>query len=139
MVGLRRPYWQEAWTRGSRQVWEFDLGLVPHPDFRLHMCTKRKPRFPSSMTVVDFADGLLTPVKIFACFNELKFNTQPRMNKVIATSIGSAAITYEVVRPHEAKPIAYGLILRRAHRTLQLGIVGYLTFGQGVSSNVIAM
>ncbi|KAH8079910.1 transmembrane amino acid transporter protein-domain-containing protein, partial [Filobasidium floriforme] len=53
---------------------------------------------------------------IFACFNELKFNTQARMNKVITVSIGSAAITYEV-----------------------LGIVGYLTFGQGVSSNVIAM
>lgn len=57
------------------------------------------------MTLVVFADRLLTPVQIFACFNELKFNTQSRMNKVIATSIGSAAITYEVVRSHEANRI----------------------------------
>jgi hypothetical protein len=36
---------------------------------------------------------------LFAVFNELKFNTQARMNKVITTSIGSAAVTYEVVSP----------------------------------------
>lgn len=53
---------------------------------------------------------------IFAVFNELKFNTQKRMTQVITISIGSAAITYEV-----------------------LGIIGYLTFGSGVGSNVIAM
>lgn len=53
---------------------------------------------------------------LFPVFNELKFNNQRRMNRVIGSSIGSAVATYEV-----------------------LGITGYLTFGSSVGSNVIAM
>lgn len=53
---------------------------------------------------------------LFPVYNELKNNTQRRMNLVIGTSIGSAVGVYEI-----------------------LGIAGYLTFGSTVGSNVIAM
>ncbi|KAK4684951.1 hypothetical protein P7C73_g5205, partial [Tremellales sp. Uapishka_1] len=53
---------------------------------------------------------------LFPIFNELKDRSQKRMNIVMASSIGSAAAVYEV-----------------------LGIIGYLTFGDKVGSNVIAM
>jgi amino acid permease len=53
---------------------------------------------------------------LFPIYNELKDRTQAKMNVIIASSIFSAAGVYEV-----------------------LGIVGYLTFGSKVGSNVIAM
>ncbi|ORY25153.1 putative transporter [Naematelia encephala] len=53
---------------------------------------------------------------IFPIYNELKDKTQKRMNTVIFTSIGSACLCYEV-----------------------LGIIGYITFGSKVGSNIIAM
>ncbi|BGP17511.1 hypothetical protein JCM10213v2_005544 [Rhodosporidiobolus nylandii] len=57
------------------------------------------------------------PVQIFAfTFNELRSNTQPRLNLVIGTSIGGAAVIYEV-----------------------LGILGYMTFGAAVGGNIIEM
>ena len=34
---------------------------------------------------------------LFPCFNELKNNSQKRMNKVIGTSIGSATVIYEIM------------------------------------------
>jgi amino acid permease len=48
--------------------------------------------------------------KLFPIFNELKSNTQQRMNIVIGTAIGSATLTYEVI-----------------------AVFGYLTFGSHVS------
>lgn len=53
---------------------------------------------------------------IFPIYNELKDKSQARMNMVILSSIGSAAACYEV-----------------------LGVIGYLTFGSKVGSNIIAM
>ncbi|KAL1412061.1 hypothetical protein Q8F55_003058 [Vanrija albida] len=53
---------------------------------------------------------------LFPIYNELKDRTQAKMNLVIGSSIFGAAGVYEV-----------------------LGIVGYLTFGSKVSSNVISM
>jgi amino acid permease len=53
---------------------------------------------------------------LFPIYNELKDRTQGKMNVVIASSIFGAAGVYEV-----------------------LGVVGYLTFGSKVGSNVIAM
>lgn len=53
---------------------------------------------------------------IFPIYNELANKTQARMNVVILSSIGSAAACYEV-----------------------LGVIGYLTFGSKVGSNIIAM
>ena len=51
---------------------------------------------------------------IFAVYNELRSNTQDRLNRSIGISIGSAAVVYEI-----------------------LGILGYLTFGAAVGSNII--
>ncbi|GAA5867105.1 hypothetical protein JCM5353_003278, partial [Sporobolomyces roseus] len=53
---------------------------------------------------------------IFSVYNELKENTQARLNTVICTSIGSAAAIYEL-----------------------LGILGYLAFGSTVGGNLIEM
>nr|XP_019048428.1 vacuolar amino acid transporter 5 [Kwoniella bestiolae CBS 10118]OCF27358.1 vacuolar amino acid transporter 5 [Kwoniella bestiolae CBS 10118] len=53
---------------------------------------------------------------LFPIYNELKNKHQRKMNTVIVASMGSAAATYEVI-----------------------GIIGYLTFGSKVGSNVIAM
>lgn len=47
--------------------------------------------------------------QLFAIHNELKSNTQARMNIVIGTSIGGAAIIYEII-----------------------AVFGYLTFGSKV-------
>ncbi|KAH9821696.1 transmembrane amino acid transporter protein-domain-containing protein [Melampsora americana] len=52
---------------------------------------------------------------IFSVHNELISNTRNRMNLVLRTSIGSAALIYEVI-----------------------GTLGYLTFGDHVSSNLIS-
>lgn len=53
---------------------------------------------------------------LFPIYNELKDRSQAKMNTIITSSIFGAASVYEI-----------------------LGIVGYLTFGSKVSSNVIAM
>ncbi|WWC85539.1 uncharacterized protein L201_000403 [Kwoniella dendrophila CBS 6074] len=53
---------------------------------------------------------------LFPIYNELKNKNQKKMNTVIVASMGSAAAVYEVI-----------------------GIIGYLTFGSKVGSNIIAM
>jgi len=53
---------------------------------------------------------------IFAVYNELKQNTQPRLNQVIQIAIGVAGVVYMV-----------------------LGVYGYLTFGPNVLPNIIMM
>ncbi|KAI0343286.1 vacuolar amino acid transporter 5 [Trametopsis cervina] len=53
---------------------------------------------------------------LFPIFNEIHKNTQQRMNIVIGTSIGGAAVIYEII-----------------------AIFGYLTFGSKVGANIIAM
>ncbi|WVQ80408.1 hypothetical protein IAT38_002513 [Cryptococcus sp. DSM 104549] len=79
------------------------------------------------VVLVRFGKNTLSsfPVQIFAytcsqnlfpIYNELKGRTQRKMNVVIGTSIGSAIGVYEVI-----------------------GVIGYLTFGSKVGSNVIAM
>ena len=62
--------------------------------------------FPDSTSVTDFRGGQLFPI-----FNELKSNSQKRMNIVIGTAIGSAGLTYEII-----------------------AVFGYLTFGSRVRS-----
>lgn len=52
---------------------------------------------------------MLITHKLFAIFNEVKSNTQKRMNIVIGTAIGSATLIYEVI-----------------------AVFGYLTFGSNV-------
>ncbi|KAF7308221.1 Aa-trans domain-containing protein [Mycena chlorophos] len=72
------------------------------------------PNFVSTFPVQVFA--FTCAQNLFPIFNELKDNSQKRMNKVIGGAIGSATLTYEVI-----------------------AIFGYLTFGSTVGTNIIAM
>ncbi|TNY17338.1 putative AVT6-involved in amino acid efflux from the vacuole [Rhodotorula diobovata] len=72
------------------------------------------PSFIQSLPVQIFA--FTCAQNVFAVYNEVKTNSQARLNLVIGTSIGGAAIIYEV-----------------------LGILGYLTFGTAVGGNIIEM
>jgi len=72
------------------------------------------PSFISTFPVQVFA--FTCAQNLFPIFNELKTNSQERMNIVMGTSIGGAIMTYEVI-----------------------AIFGYLTFGSNVGANIIAM
>ncbi|KAF8555998.1 vacuolar amino acid transporter 5 [Imleria badia] len=76
---------------------------------------------------VHFTPGFMTtlPVQVFAftcgqnmfpIYNELRTNSQQRLNTVIGTSIGGTVIIYEII-----------------------AAFGYLTFGSNVGANIIAM
>ncbi|CAE6435883.1 unnamed protein product [Rhizoctonia solani] len=82
---------------------------------------------PGEIHLIHFDKSFIStfPVQVFAftcaqnlfpLYNELKSNTQARMNIVIFTSIFSATATYEVI-----------------------ALFGYLTFGSKVGPNIIAM
>ncbi|KAF7793498.1 hypothetical protein EIP86_004610 [Pleurotus ostreatoroseus] len=75
---------------------------------------KFTPSFVSTFPVQVFA--YTCAQNLFPIFNEIHKNTQPRMNIVIGTSIGGAALIYEII-----------------------SIFGYLTFGSKVGANIIAM
>ncbi|KAF5350248.1 hypothetical protein D9758_007851 [Tetrapyrgos nigripes] len=72
------------------------------------------PSFVSTFPIQVFA--FTCSQNLFPVFNEVQNNSQERMNLVIGSSIGSAALTYEVI-----------------------AVFGYLTFGSKVGANVIAM
>lgn len=72
------------------------------------------PNFVSAFPVQVFA--FTCSQNLFPIFNEVSNNSQRRMNIVIATSIGSATLTYEII-----------------------AVFGYLTFGSKVGANIIAM
>ncbi|GAA6009585.1 hypothetical protein JCM11491_001024 [Sporobolomyces phaffii] len=72
------------------------------------------PSFIQSLPVQIFA--FTCAQNIFSVFNELRDNSQARLDLVIGSSIGSAAAIYEV-----------------------LGILGYLAFGSKVGGNLIEM
>lgn len=65
--------------------------------------------FYDSTSVTNFRNGQLFPI-----YNELKSNSQKRMNIVIGTAIGSTTLTYEII-----------------------AVFGYLTFGSHVRSACI--
>ncbi|TFK39871.1 transmembrane amino acid transporter protein-domain-containing protein [Crucibulum laeve] len=82
---------------------------------------------PGEIRLIHFTPGFISsfPVQVFAftcaqnlfpIYNEVKSNTQERMNTVIGGSIGTATLTYEVI-----------------------AVFGYLTFGSKVGPNIIAM
>ena len=99
-----------TWGDSSNQVFA-QLSLhIPHTSFRLHLLTECEDHFYyDSTSVADFWDGQLFPI-----FNELKSNSQKRMNITIGTAIGSTTLTYEVI-----------------------AVFGYLTFGSRVRSTYI--
>ena len=81
---------------------------VSYPGLCFHLCTERQcDPFIIFMSVSEFWPG----GQLFPIFNELKTNSQERMNVVIGTAIGSATLTYEII-----------------------AVFGYLTFGSRVSS-----
>ncbi|KAI0251815.1 vacuolar amino acid transporter 5 [Lactifluus subvellereus] len=86
-------------------------GMTPPGEIHL---IKFTPSFISTFPIQVFA--FTCAQNLFPIFNELKTNSQERMNIVIGTAIGSATITYEII-----------------------AVFGYLTFGSHVSANVIAM
>ncbi|EJF64034.1 vacuolar amino acid transporter 5 [Dichomitus squalens LYAD-421 SS1] len=82
---------------------------------------------PGEIHLIKFTPGFVStfPVQVFAytcaqnlfpIYNEIQSNNQKRMNIVIGTSIGSAALIYEII-----------------------AVFGYLTFGSKVGPNIIAM
>lgn len=86
-------------------------GTAPAGDIYLVHFT---PNFISTFPVQVFA--FTCAQNLFPIFNELKTNSQQRMNIVIGTSIGSAIVVYEFI-----------------------ALFGYLTFGSNVGANIIAM
>jgi len=72
------------------------------------------PNFISTFPVQVFA--FTCAQNLFPIFNELSSNTQRRMDIVVGSSIGAATLTYEVI-----------------------AVFGYLTFGNKVGANIIAM
>ena len=83
---------------------------ISYTSFRLHLLTECEDNFfHDSASVTDFRDEQLFPI-----YNELKSNSQKRMNIAIGTAIGSSTLTYEVI-----------------------AVFGYLTFGSRVRSPYI--
>ncbi|GLB41828.1 putative transmembrane amino acid transporter protein [Lyophyllum shimeji] len=72
------------------------------------------PTFVSTFPIQVFA--FTCAQNIFPLYNEVKTNSQKRMNIIIGSSIGSATLVYEII-----------------------GLFGYLTFGSNVGANIIAM
>ncbi|KAE9399566.1 vacuolar amino acid transporter 5 [Gymnopus androsaceus JB14] len=72
------------------------------------------PNFVSTFPVQVFA--FTCSHNLFSIYNEMKSNTQSRMNITIGSAIGSATLTYEII-----------------------AVFGYLTFGTNVGANIIAM
>ncbi|KAI0064000.1 hypothetical protein BV25DRAFT_1801277 [Artomyces pyxidatus] len=83
------------------------------PAGEIHLI-KFTPNFVSTFPIQVFA--FTCAQNLFPIFNEVKTNSQRRMNIVIGTSIGSATLTYEII-----------------------AVFGYLTFGSRVGANIIAM
>ncbi|KAI6164637.1 transmembrane amino acid transporter protein-domain-containing protein, partial [Pisolithus thermaeus] len=86
-------------------------GTAPRGDVHLVHFT---PTFVTTFPVQVFA--FTCAQNIFPIFNELKTNSNQRVNIVVGTSIGGAILIYEVI-----------------------AIFGYLTFGSNVGANIIAM
>jgi amino acid permease len=75
----------------------------------------------------------LTDGQLFPIFNELKTNSQERMNIVIGTAIGSATVTYEIIA-------VFGYLTFGSHvRTLFIIDDFLFKYLSQVSANVIAM
>lgn len=130
-IGIHRPLlllprrFRVATTRGGSlvQVWsEFhpessssDLWYVlESPAFCRHCIDTRFP--PTAFTCAQ---------NIFSVFNELKENTQVRLNKVIATSIGSAAAICKLFSLDHAPANIADISECRIRRTTgNLGLLG---------------
>ncbi|KAF9565815.1 hypothetical protein CPC08DRAFT_704250 [Agrocybe pediades] len=86
-------------------------GMTPPGEIRLIHFT---PSFVSTFPVQVFA--FTCAQNLFPIYNEVKTNSQARLNTIIGGSIGAATLTYEII-----------------------AVFGYLTFGNKVGANIIAM
>ncbi|KAI0031435.1 transmembrane amino acid transporter protein-domain-containing protein [Vararia minispora EC-137] len=86
-------------------------GMPPRGEVHL---IKFTPNFVSTFPIQVFA--FTCAQNIFPIFNEVKTNSQARMNTIIGSAIGGATLVYEVI-----------------------AVFGYLTFGTNVGANIIAM
>ncbi|KIJ55723.1 hypothetical protein M422DRAFT_151672 [Sphaerobolus stellatus SS14] len=84
--------------------------IEPGPVYWVHFT----PNFVSTFPVQVFA--YTCAQNIFPIYNELINNSQARMNIIIGSSIGTAALAYEII-----------------------AVFGYLTFGTAVGPNIVAM
>jgi len=91
-------------------IWPFK-GMPAPGEIRLIHFT---PDFVSTFPIQVFA--FTCAQNLFPIYNEIKSNTQSRMNIVIGGAIGGATLMYEVI-----------------------AVLGYLTFGSKVGANIIAM
>ncbi|KAF9181031.1 hypothetical protein BGZ49_004923 [Haplosporangium sp. Z 27] len=88
-----------------------DHPLPPKEEIRLvHLSSN----FLTTLPIFVFA--FTCHQNIFSVYNELTDNGQSMLNRIITGSIGSAVVVYHVI-----------------------GVLGYLTFGNGVGSNIIQM
>ncbi|KAF9581945.1 hypothetical protein BGW38_000860 [Lunasporangiospora selenospora] len=85
--------------------------MPPREEIRLVHLT---PQFLTTLPIFVFA--FTCHQNIFSVYNELTDNGQSMLNRIISTSIGSAAVVYHII-----------------------GVLGYLTFGNIVGSNIILM
>ncbi|KAG0225899.1 hypothetical protein BGW42_004053 [Actinomortierella wolfii] len=85
--------------------------LPPKEELRLVRLT---PEFFTTLPIFVFA--FTCHQNIFSVYNELSDNGQSMLNRIISSSIGTAAVVYHIV-----------------------AILGYLTFGNIVGSNIILM
>lgn len=88
-----------------------DQPLPPKEEIRLF-----HPSAQFFTTLPIFVFAFTCHQNIFSVYNELSDNGQSMLNRIITTSIGSAVVVYHII-----------------------GVLGYLTFGNIVGSNIIQM
>ncbi|KAF9086262.1 hypothetical protein BGX29_001474 [Mortierella sp. GBA35] len=88
-----------------------DQPLPPKEEIRLF-----HPSAQFFTTLPIFVFAFTCHQNIFSVYNELSDNGQSMLNRIISSSIGSAVVVYHII-----------------------GILGYLTFGNAVGSNIIQM
>ncbi|KAF8925730.1 hypothetical protein BGZ58_000522 [Dissophora ornata] len=88
-----------------------DHPLPPKEEIRL---VRISSQFFTTLPIFVFA--FTCHQNIFSVYNELSDNGQSMLNRIITSSIGSAVVVYHII-----------------------GVMGYLTFGNAVGSNIIQM
>lgn len=103
--------------RGDIRVWRWEsavatLSSIPVTVFG-YTCHQNVSLFPA---VIFRCAGIYAAPQMFSILNEISNNSQVRMTYVIFTSIGTAIFAYILV-----------------------AITGYLSFGNAVGGNIVAM
>lgn len=94
-----------SWRNTINSFYPSFCDYLSSAGFRVYMLSECR----SKETLGDSGLLMYMGIQLFPLYNELKSNTQERMNMIIGGSIGSAILTYEVI-----------------------SVFGYLTFGSEV-------